>query len=80
MDAKLLLERITSSPKIFGGKPIIRGLRISVASVLGLLARGASAQEILDDHPALQPEGIQACIAYAHTVIANDSLDNIKVG
>ena len=80
MDHKKLLERITSNPKTFGGKPIVRGLRISVEMVLSLLAQNVSVDEILEDHPALQREDIQACLAYAHTVIANDSLDNIKVG
>ena len=80
MDQKKLLERITSNQKIFGGKPIIRGLRISVATILSLLAQGVSIDAILEDHPSLQREDIQACLAYAHTVIANDSLDNIRVG
>ncbi len=80
MDPKQLLARITSNQQIFGGKPIVRGLRISVESIVGLLARGIGIDEILDDYPALQREDIQACLAYAHTVIANDSLDNIKVG
>jgi len=80
MDPKKLLERIVSNPQIFGGKPIIRGLRISVELVISLLAQGVGVEEILDDYPGLQREDIQACLAYAHTVIANDSFDNIKVG
>jgi uncharacterized protein (DUF433 family) len=80
MDRNNLLQRITSNPQIFGGKPIVRGLRISVESIVGLLAQGVSVQDILDDHPALAAEDVQACLAYAHAVIANDSLDDIKVG
>ena len=47
------LSRITFDPDILGGKPIIRGLRISVAMILELLAKGASNQEILEDYPDL---------------------------
>jgi uncharacterized protein (DUF433 family) len=77
---KRLLKRITASPEIFAGKPIIRGMRISVEMVLSLLAQGASAQELLDDYPDLEPDDIQACLAYAHAVIAHDSLDSLCVG
>jgi uncharacterized protein (DUF433 family) len=75
-----LLGRITSSAKIFGGKPVIRDLRISVEMILGLLAQGVSVTELMDDYPGLEPADIQACLAYAHAVIAHDSIDNIKVG
>jgi uncharacterized protein (DUF433 family) len=74
------LKRITSDTAIFGGKPIVRGMRISVELVLSLLAQGVSAEELLDDYPTLETEDIKACLAYAHAVIANDSFDNIKVG
>lgn len=75
-----LLQRITSNPDMFGGKPIVRGLRISVELVLSLLAQGMTQQELLDDYPSLEPEDVQACLAYAHAVIASDSFDDIKVG
>jgi len=74
-----LLERITANPEIFGGKPVIRGMRISVELVLGLLAQGAPAEEILDDYPFLEVEDIRACLAYAHAVIAGDRLDSIRI-
>lgn len=75
-----LLQRITSNPEILGGKPILRGLRISVELILSLLAQGVAQEELLDDYPDLQPADIQACLVYAHAVIANDSLDDIRVG
>lgn len=53
-----------------GGKPIIRGMRISVELILSLLAQGETAEAILDDYPDL---------AYAHAAIANDRLDAVKV-
>lgn len=74
-----LLRRITANPEIFGGKPIIRGMRISVEMVLSLLAQGESAETILDDYPDLEADDIRACIAYAHAVIANDSLDAVQL-
>ena len=74
-----LLQRITADPEIFGGKPIIRGMRISVELILSLLAQGESVDSILSDYPDLEAEDIQACLAYAHAVIAQDSLDAVRV-
>jgi uncharacterized protein (DUF433 family) len=74
-----LLKRVTARPDIFGGKPIIRGMRISVELILSLLAQGESEEAILEDYPDLEPEDIRACIAYAHAVIARDTLDAIEV-
>ena len=79
MTADSLLSRITANPQIFGGKPIVRGMRISVELVLSLLAQGATVEELLDDYPELERDDIQACLAYAHAVIANDSLDAVRV-
>jgi len=62
---EVILNRITADPGIFGGKPIIRGMRISVELILSLLAQGESVEAILDDYPALEPEDIRACVAYA---------------
>lgn len=58
-----LLGRITVNPRIFGGKPIVRGLRIKVETVLSLLRQGASQEEILADYPDLEPDDIKACLA-----------------
>jgi uncharacterized protein (DUF433 family) len=74
-----LLDRIIANPEIFGGKPIIRGMRISVELILSLLAQGVCTEDILADYPGLEPEDILACIAYAHAVIANDSLEAVQV-
>lgn len=74
-----LLDRITADPEIFGGKPIIRGMRISVELILSLLAQGVGTAEILYDYPGLEPDDIRASIAYAHAVIANDSLEAVQV-
>lgn len=74
-----LLQRITARPDVFGGKPIIRDLRVSVELILSLLSQGASPDEILDDYPDLEPEDILACTAYAHAVIARDTLATVSV-
>ena len=74
-----LLERITARADVFGGKPIVRDMRISVETVLGLLSQGATQEELLDDYPGLEPDDIRACIAYAHTVIAGDTLASVSV-
>lgn len=79
MDEQKLLDRILVNPAIFGGKPIIRGMRISVELVLSLLAQGETAEAILDDYPDLEPDDIRACLAYAHAVIAHDRLDAVRV-
>lgn len=75
-----LLKRISSNSAIFGGKPIIRGMRISVEMILGLLSQGESWDNLLDDYPDLEVDDIRACLAYAHAIIANDSLDTVEVG
>lgn len=74
-----LLDRITANPEIFGGKPIIRGMRISVELILSLLVQGESVEAILDDYPELEADDIRACLAYAHAVVANDRIDAVKV-
>ncbi len=61
-----LLKRITANPEIFGGKPTIRGMRISVELILSLLAQGETTDALLDDYPDLEPDDIRACLAYAH--------------
>jgi uncharacterized protein (DUF433 family) len=80
MSDTALLERITASPEIFGGKPIIRGLRISVELILSLLAQGVSQEDILADYPDLDLDDVRACLAYAHCVIAGDTLEAVRVG
>ena len=74
-----LLSRITARPDVFGGKPIIRDMRISVELVLSLLSQGTTQDELLDDYPELEPEDIRACTAYAHAVIARDSLAPVSI-
>ena len=79
MQSDDLLRRITADPKIFGGKPIIRGMRISVELILSLLAQGESIEAIIDDYPDLEPEDVRACLAYAHAVVANERIEAVRV-
>ena len=74
-----LLKRITVNPVIFGGKPIILGLRISVELILSLMAQGETEDAILADYPDLTREDVRACLAYAQAVIAQDSLGAVQV-
>jgi uncharacterized protein (DUF433 family) len=58
-------ERITTNPNICNGKPVIRGMRITVSTVLEYLTAGESVENILKAYPVLEPEDIRACLAYA---------------
>ena len=58
-DNRELLNRITARPDVFGGKPIVRDMRISVEMVLSLLSQGVSPDAILDDYPRLEPDDIR---------------------
>ncbi|MYD84770.1 MAG: DUF433 domain-containing protein [Acidobacteria bacterium] len=67
-----LLDRITVRADVFGGKPIIRDMRITVEHVLGILAAGDTAETILREYPELEPEDIQACLRFAHRSMAGE--------
>ena len=75
MNEEKLLERITANPKIFGGKPIIRGRRLAVEHVLGMLAAGDSAETILEGYPWLDIEDIQACLVYARRLVGHERVE-----
>ena len=64
-------SRITQNPAIMGGKPCIRGMRITVGTVLGLLAAGRSEEVILAHYPALEPDDFPAVLAYAADLASN---------
>ena len=69
-----LLDRITVRADIFGGKPIIRGMRFAVEHVLGKMAAGDTAATILSEYPFLEPEDIQACLVFAHRSLAGEQV------
>jgi len=59
------LERITFDPNVMGGKPCIRGMRVTVGTIVGLIASGTTREEILADYPYLEAEDISAALSYA---------------
>ena len=58
-------DRITQQPDMMGGKPCIRGMRVTVGTIVRLIASGATPEEILDDYPYLDREDITAALSYA---------------
>jgi uncharacterized protein (DUF433 family) len=79
MDEDILLQRIAVNPKIFGGKPIIRGHRLAVEHVLSMLATGDSPQDILDSYSWLESDDIRACLVYAKRLVAHERMEPIRV-
>jgi len=77
VDEKKLLERITVDPKIFGGKPIIRGRRLAVENLLGMLAVGDTEETLLEGYPWLEPEDIRACLIYAQRVVGHERVEPV---
>lgn len=73
-------QRITFDPKIFGGKPIIRGHRLAVEHVLGQLAAGDSQDDLLKAYPWLEPEDVRACLAYARRVVGHERVELHQTG
>jgi uncharacterized protein (DUF433 family) len=70
-----LLVRITVNPEIFGGKPIIRGRRLAVEQVLGMLAAGDTPETLLAEYPWLEPDDVRACLLYARRVVGHERVD-----
>ncbi len=68
------LSRITYDQRVLRGKPVIRGMRISVEMILELIAKGAKQDEILEDYPQLEPEDLQAALLYAHHLVAGETV------
>lgn len=70
-----LLARVTTDPGIFGGKPIIRGRRLAVEHVLGMLAAGDSIETILEGYPWLERDDVRACLSYAHRIVGHERIE-----
>ena len=79
MDEIQLLERITVNPQIFGGKPIVRGRRLAVEHVLGLLAAGDSIETILEGYPWLEREDVLACLLYARRHVGHERIEPLTI-
>jgi uncharacterized protein (DUF433 family) len=74
-DENRLLERISVNANIFAGRPIIRGRRLAVEHVLGMLAAGDSVETILEGYPWLEREDIRACLTYAYRLVAHQRVE-----
>jgi len=74
-----LLARITFNPQIFGGKLIIRGRRLAVEHVLGMLAAGDTAETLLVAYPWLEADDIRACLIYARKVVAQERIEPLTL-
>jgi uncharacterized protein (DUF433 family) len=79
MDASELLARIAAEPGMMGGKPVIRGRRITPAMVLNMLAAGATREAVLEAYPALEPEDIDACLIYAARLSEKAAAEGLTV-
>ncbi len=71
MTDEQLLERIVLDPRVMVGKPVIRGTRLTVEHILGLLAHGATETEIVEEYPGLTREDLQACLLFATRSLAD---------
>ena len=70
-----LLARITTDTQIFGGKPIIRGHRLAVEHVLGMLAAGDTPETILRGYSWLEPDDVRACLVYARRLVGHERVE-----
>ena len=74
-----LLKRITVNPRIFGGKPIVRGRRLAVEHILGMLAAGDTSQTLLEAYPWLEPDDIRACLLYPRKVVGEERIEPLMM-
>jgi uncharacterized protein (DUF433 family) len=74
-----LLSRITVDPKVMVGKAVIKGTRLTVEYILGLLAHGATVSEILEEYTGLAPEDVQACFLFASKSLQDTSFMPLAV-
>ena len=79
MDKRALLERITIDPNVMAGKPIIRGLRITVEQVLIALANEVTIKDLLEDYPELEYKDIQAVLLYASKLVHDEKIYPIAI-
>ncbi len=74
-----MFDRIVSNPAILGGKPIVRGTRISVELILEWMASGATRDDILRKHPHLIAADVEQALAYAASAVRNEVLTDAEV-
>jgi uncharacterized protein (DUF433 family) len=79
MNEQQLLERITFNPQIFGGKPIIRGRRLAVEHILGMLAAGDTIETLLEAYSWLEQEDVKACLIYARRLVSHERVEPLLI-
>jgi uncharacterized protein (DUF433 family) len=75
MDENIVRERIVTDTKTYSGKPTIRNTRIAVEHMLGMLADGATQDEILTNYPFLEKDDIRACVVYAQQIVSSEQVE-----
>ncbi len=68
-----LIDRITIEPTVCHGKPVIRGMRWPVEVILDMMGSGMTSQQIIEDHPELKLEDIQACLRFARLSVSGEA-------
>ena len=73
------MNRIVIDPNILCGKPVIRGTRLSVQFIVGLLAQGWTVQQVVDNYPGIEPADVYACLEYAHELLQSERVYPVPV-
>jgi uncharacterized protein (DUF433 family) len=73
-------DHIHSDPEILGGKPVVRGTRLAVDFLLGLLAEGWSQEQLLENYPQLTPEALRAAFAFASETLHDETFYSVDLG
>ncbi len=74
-----LLKRITTDPAVLSGKPVIRGMRITVEQILIALASNVSTADLMNDYPELEPQDLKAVFLYAARLVEGERVYNLDV-
>ena len=72
--------RIEVNPSVLIGKPVVKGTRVAVELIMGLLAEGWTTEQILQQYPVLSEPDIRACLAYATTLLRNEQVFPLQAG
>jgi uncharacterized protein (DUF433 family) len=73
-----LLKRITTDPAVLSGKPVIRGMRITVEQILIALASNVSTADLMNDYPELEPQDLKAVLLYAAIIVEGERVYNLN--
>lgn len=73
------MSRIIIDPDVLCGKPVIRGTRLSVQFIVGLLAQGWPVHQVVDNYPGLEPEDVYACLEYANELLLSERVYPVPV-